>query len=197
MTLPVAMMGAGAAVGGISSILSSVFQGQVARNNAQIAQQNEAYAASAGAANTEMEGLKARSQLANERVRQGALNVNVNSGSAADTQVSQRELGALDQATVANNAALQAYGYRTQWANYENQAHVDDISAVMGGLTGAVGVGNALSSLSGGGGAPNAGLGADNQGGADLVDPSILSGTSDLDEQYQWMQETGAYGVGG
>src|SRR6185312_8481712 len=60
-------------------------------------------------------------------------------GSAADVQVSQRQLGAFDQATTANNAALQAYGYRTQWANFENQAHLEDAKAINGVISSAIG----------------------------------------------------------
>src|SRR6185312_13605871 len=51
-------------------------------------------------------------------------NVDVNSGSASDVQQSQRELGELNTATVASNAALQAYGYRAQASYFEGQSNL-------------------------------------------------------------------------
>jgi hypothetical protein len=72
----------------------------------------------------------------------GASGVDVNSGSAADVQQSQREIGLLDTATTASNAALDVYGYKSQATNFEAQAQLDRMqgdNALLAGFTGAAG----------------------------------------------------------
>lgn len=117
-----ALSAGGAIAGGISQGHALGYQAQVARNNADIAKQNAEYASQAGDVATQRTGLKARSQLNTVRASLAANGLDVNSGSAADTQVSQREIGALDQATTAHDAALQIYGYKTQAQGYTDQS---------------------------------------------------------------------------
>lgn len=166
---------AGKLLGGVSSAHAASYQAQVARNNAVVAQQNAAYAASAGASQTEQAGLKARSRDAAVRASLAANGVDVNTGSAADVQVSSRELGQLDTATVANNAALEAYGYRTQATNYTAQAGLEQsqvVPDVLGGVLGAAGSFLGNSSVDGG-------------------LSSLMGKNPSLGEDYQWMQGGG------
>jgi hypothetical protein len=111
----------GQILGGIANANAAHYQAQVATNNATIAKQNANYSASAASAQIERAGLKARAQLGSVRAGLAASGVDVNSGSAADTQISEREIGQLDTATVANNAALKVYGYQMQGANFTAQ----------------------------------------------------------------------------
>jgi hypothetical protein len=185
-------LGSGIAAGGAAG-----YQAQVAKNNAQIAAQNELHAAQAGAVQTENAGLKARSQLANVRAAIGANNLDVNSGSAADVQQSQRELGFLDTATVANNAAQEVYGYGAQKESFQAQANLLDTESVLDPIGGVVGAAGTLLSnpsfdnLIGGGGA---GGGAGDVGaqtfepGATGPPQSLMSGNPDVPPQYAWMQ---------
>lgn len=94
------------------------YQAQVAKNNAQIAEQNAAYATQAGQAQAEDAGLRARSALGAVKAAEAAGGIDVNSGSATDAQTTEREVGLLNTNRIVNNAALQAYGYRTQETNF-------------------------------------------------------------------------------
>lgn len=171
---------AGSAVlGGVSAAESANYQAQVAKNNAVIATNNAKYAASAGASQAEQEGLKNAQKLAGLRATQGALGVDTNSGSAADVQTSQRELGGLDQATVSNNAALEVYGYKTQAQSFRAQSKLDESEVgwdIAGGLLSGVG------KLAG-----NPTAAGDISSGFS----SLMSGPQSVSGQYQWMTGAG------
>jgi hypothetical protein len=107
---------------GIAQSQAASYQAQVARQNAQTARENAQYAEEAGATQTQLAGRKAAAELGAVRAGFAANNIDVNSGSALDTQVSERQAGLLSQESVANNALLQAYGYRTQATGYQAQA---------------------------------------------------------------------------
>lgn len=174
--------------GGIASASSASYQGAVARNNATIARQNAGYSAAAGSSQITQQGLKARSQEGSLRAGIAASGVDVNSGSAADVQTSQRELNALDSATVANRAAEQVYGYGTQATSYDAQSKLDQAQVpwdIAGGvLKAAGGLAGSASSLPGGGGGGGGGGGSGlaNEGGY-----SLLSGPPSVPDAYQWM----------
>jgi hypothetical protein len=153
---------AGALFGGISGAQASRYQASVAKNNAIIAEQNASYSMEAGEAQAERTSLKGAAQSGQIKAAQAASGVDVNSGSAENVQISQKEVNQLDTDTTLNNAQLQAYGYRTQAANDEAQAALDKSQAnndLIGGGLNAAGslLGNA-SSLSfkwGGGSTPD------------------------------------------
>lgn len=166
-----AVSAAGAISGGIAQGNAANYQGQVAANNATIARQNATYSAGAAAATTERAGLKARAQDAGVRSGIAANGLDVNSGSAADVQTSQRELGALDTGTVANNGALQVYGYQTQATGYQAQSTLDKQEAgadVAGGFMKAAGTLLANPTV-------------------DSFGSSLLSGAPSLPSNYSWM----------
>jgi len=135
---------------GAAQAASANYAAQVARNNATIANQNATYAEAAGQRSASDEAMKNAATVGHIKARQGASNIDVNSGSAVTVRESQRELGKLDTETVLNNAELQAYGYRSQAANFQAQAGLEeqeaeqapvgaDISAAGGFLSGASG----------------------------------------------------------
>ena len=194
-TLAIIAMGASAAgslYGGISKAESASYQAQVAANNAQIERQNAAYSASAAAANTEKAGLEARAKLANVRAAGAANNLDVNSGSAADVQTSQRILGGLDTATVANRGAQQVYGYQSEAVGYEAQAKADKaqiIPDIIGGGLGAVGdIAKGLSGI------PSPG-GGGGSGGGPTASPSLIESSASVPSDYSWMQTFDTSGV--
>lgn len=133
---------AGTLYGGLAQAQNAKYQSQVAANNATIAKQNADYAIRAGQVKAQDQSMKEAAQLGLIKASQAANGVDVNSGSALDVQVSQREKGVLDTDTTMNNAQLQAYGYRTQQTNYEAQSALDSQQAgqaEFGGILGATG----------------------------------------------------------
>lgn len=162
---------AGAIGSGIAAGNAANYQAQVATNNATVAQQNAAYSASAGAAQTEAAGLKAKAQNAGVRAGIAANGVDVNSGSAVDVQASERETGALNVATVANNAALSTYGYETQNSSFESQATLDRSQATSDYAGGFLKAAGTLASN------PT----------VDSFGSSLLSGAPSTPSNYQWM----------
>jgi len=145
------LLGAGASA--IGTLEAGSYQSQVARNNAQIATQNAAYAVQAGRQQADIQSRKGAAQGAAVRAGLAASGVDVNSGSAADVQEGQRETSKLDAETVLNNAELQAYGYTTQATNYTEQASQDEEGAEFGAAGSLLSNASSLSFKWGGGSA--------------------------------------------
>lgn len=78
---------------------------------------------------------------AKQKTAYAASGVVTQSGSPVDVQESTRGLSALDALTARNNAALTAWGYRTQAANFRHQAGVTRTAGQMqaaGAVLGAI-----------------------------------------------------------
>lgn len=137
------VLSAGSTVlGGVAASNAANYQAQVARNNAVIAEQNASAANAAGQVQAQQASMKNAARVAAIKASQAANNVDVNSGSALDVQVSERETGQHDSETVLHNAMLQSYGYRTQATNYRADAGLQQSkadSAIPGALLGAGG----------------------------------------------------------
>lgn len=104
------------------------YQAQVARINAQIDRQNAEWERSKGDIESLQYGLKAGQQFGAIRTAQAASNLDVNSGSAAEVQRSQRTITAMDNATIQRNAAKAAYNWDVKALMDENQANVYNIA---------------------------------------------------------------------
>ena len=120
----------GARAGGEASAQAAQYQAQVARNNATIANQNADAEVQAGQQRTQTQALKGAATGGRIKAAQAANNVDVNTGSAVDVQVSQREQAKLDSETELHNSQLQAYGYRTQATNFNAEAGLKDQQAM-------------------------------------------------------------------
>lgn len=134
--------GVGAISGGVAQQNAANYQAQVATNNQTIALQNEAYAVAAGERAATDQGLKGAATGAKIKAGQAASGIDVNTGSAATVQASQRETSQLDTETVLNNALLQGYGYRAAATGYQAEAGLDTLkgqNAMVAGEIGAVG----------------------------------------------------------
>ena len=132
----------GAVVGGISQANNASYQAQVASNNAAIANNNAKMAMEAGNAQAQAKSLQGAAKGGEIKAAQAANGVDVNTGSNVDVQASQREASNLDTQTVEHNAALQAYGYRTQATSFQAQAGLDTAEAdqaIPGAVIGASG----------------------------------------------------------
>jgi hypothetical protein len=168
---------AGAAVSGYGAVESgnaqksaADYQSQVAANNATIANQNALAATAAGNAQAEQAKLKNQQVVGAMMAGQASSGIDVGSGSALDTRKSQTEIGELNVETIRNNAARQAYGYRTQSMSDTAQAGLDtaqgqaaqnagDIGGVSSILSGAASAGGKYASFQQtAGNAPNLGL---------------------------------------
>lgn len=114
---------------GIAASNQASYQAQVARNNAIVAEQNAQYATKAGEVATARESMQGRAAGAKLKSAQAASGIDVNKGSAVDVQAGNRWTSQLDTETTAHNAAIKAYGYRTQGANFEAEAGLQDAAA--------------------------------------------------------------------
>lgn len=74
-------------------------------------------------------GKAVRSLIGKQRANFAAQGIDVGSGSAADFQNESEFLGSLDALTIKNNAAREAFGYRTQSINYASQAKFARLAA--------------------------------------------------------------------
>lgn len=119
----------GAYQAGAAQAEAAKFNAKVAQNNEAISHANAAIAGQAGAEQGWMVGQKTRGTLGAIKANQGASNVDVNSGSAADVRASTEELGQLDAMTVRSNAAREAYGYQQQAEGFKEQSVLDTYEA--------------------------------------------------------------------
>ena len=134
---------------GQASSNAASYQAAVAKNNAIIAERNAAHAEQAGEAQATATSLKGAAIGGKIKGAQAANNIDVNSGSARDVQVSEREKSQLDTETVLNNAELQAYGYRSQATGFQAQAGLETATAEQAPIGAELGAaGNLLSSAS-------------------------------------------------
>ena len=115
--------------GGIAQANAASYQAQVAENNAQIARQNATYALQAGTTKQQQAALRAAEEGGAVKTALAANNVDVNTGSAVDVEAGTRTKGAMNQSIIANDAELQAYGYRSQATGFEAQAGLDRATA--------------------------------------------------------------------
>jgi hypothetical protein len=134
----------GAIEGGAATANAANYSAQVARNNATIANQNALYASAAGAQQTAEQSQKGAAQIGGIIAAQAANGVDVNTGSNKDVQISQRGENELSAENTSNNAALQAYGYRTQQTSFEAQAGLDEETAEQAPIGAALTAGGGL-----------------------------------------------------
>lgn len=120
---------AGALEQGQAQAAEANYQAQVSSNNAIIAGQYAQQATQTGQLQAFETGLQERQKEQAITAGIAAGGINVNTGSAADVRESQRELGTLDVNTVLNQAALQAYGYRTQQTSFQAESQLQHAEA--------------------------------------------------------------------
>jgi len=139
MADPVTLLAIGSLVAGIAGTAVSTmgaikqgqaqssaadYQSQVAKQNQRLATQKAQWAAAAGNADLEQQGLKQRAAMGAIRAGQAASGVDINTGSALDVQSSAAELGELNALTINSNTARQVYGYRVEGVNYGGEAQM-------------------------------------------------------------------------
>lgn len=125
------------------------YQAQVAQINSQIALQNADYARMQGEQQAVIEGRKGAQQFGGIRAAQGASGLDVNSGSNAQVQASQKSTTALDLNQIRSNAAKTAYDFDVQSTEDVNQAGLYNAASSKAKTAGDIG---ALTSIVGGAG---------------------------------------------
>ena len=122
------------------------YQSAVAQINSKIDLQNRDYAVNQGEQQATTYGMKEAQAAGQIRAGQGASNLDVNSGSAAQVQASEKEVGAIDTTTIRSNAAKVAFDYQTKSTMDLNQATLDTMAGINAKTAGDI---NATSSILG------------------------------------------------
>jgi hypothetical protein len=129
---------------GSADATNAKYQAQVAYNNQIIANQNAAYSAAAGEQRAATVSRTGAARLGSIKASQAASGIDVNSGSAADVQQSERQTGRLSSLTEENNALLQAYGYRAAATGYGAEAGLKTAEAAQAPTGAALAAGGGL-----------------------------------------------------
>jgi len=100
----------------------AAYQGSLLEQNASVAEAQAADAIARGAQDTYQHRAGVRRLIGAQRAAIGASGVDLGTGSALDVQMDAARLGELDELTIRNNAAREAWGFKVEAANYRNQA---------------------------------------------------------------------------
>lgn len=97
-------------------------QAQINRNNAVVAGYQAADSERRGAIAASNVRIKARQLKGAQRARLAASGVDLGTGNAADILTDTDYFGEVDAATTLDNAAREAWGYRTQAQNFQSES---------------------------------------------------------------------------
>lgn len=104
------------------------YNAKVAERNKQIADMQAERAEQQGEIDAKQHRLKVAGMIGEQRSDLAGSGVVVDEGSALDVIQDTAEWGELDALTIRNNAAVDAWGYRTQGLNYQAQADASRMS---------------------------------------------------------------------
>jgi hypothetical protein len=159
VTLATIATGATAAGGGVSAFSSLYggaaqsgmykYQAGVAQYNASLDASNAEYATNQGQQQAAQSGMQTRAQIGQTKAREGASNLDVNSGSSKDVVASERDIGSINTANILNNASRVAYNYRVQSSEEFAQAGVDRSAASKSLMAGGISAVGSLISTAG------------------------------------------------
>lgn len=133
---PVTMMVAAAGTQAVGSLIQGESQAQASEFNAAIARQNAQIAQQQGAAAVQAQQRDAARRIGSMVANYGASGVQVDSGSPVDVLADSAAMATLDRLTLQYNYALKAAGF-------ENQAKVDDMNATTSRTSGLFGAASA------------------------------------------------------
>lgn len=192
---------AGSVLGGISSYqqgkaeaAAQQYNAQVARQNAEIANNNAAMERQAGIEEARKQRMATLQAIGNQEVGLAANGVDVGYGTSLDLIEDTAELGELDALLIQQDAEKRARNYEIQANNFINEARLADFTAAnakqagtMGLIAGGVKAVGSLASTVGGafvgaaGGIGNLGSGLTSStklmsGGTDISNKALVSG---------------------
>lgn len=134
--LSLGMQAAGAVSGAIGGFYSAKmtknqlkFEADMSRINARIAELGARSAMDKGQKEVASLTLQAGQLKSRQRAAMAANGIDLGEGSAAEIQASTELMKELDKQTLESNAVRNAWGYRTQGANYQSEALMKQGSA--------------------------------------------------------------------
>lgn len=125
------------------------YQSAVAKINSQIDKQNADYAINQGEQQAVIEGMKGAQQLGVIKTTQAASGFDVNTGTNADVQASQKQITAMNLNQIRSNAAKTAYDYNVKSTMDINQAGLDTMAATNASQAGDIAMASSLVSTAG------------------------------------------------
>lgn len=120
----VGMMGVGTGLKAFGQVQAGNEQDKILHRNADIADAQAQDALTRGKINEKKMRRQTEQTIGSQRVNLAAQGVEINSGSALDTQADAAYLGELDAKTIQTNAKKEAWGYKTQADNLRYQGRV-------------------------------------------------------------------------
>lgn len=139
-----ALQASGKLKGGAAGGAAGAYQAQVARNNAIALRQMADRTVAGGLVNADVTSMRGAANVGAIKAKQGANNINVNSGSAVDVRAAAASAGKFDADTVLRNADLQAYGYRVKASQEESQAKLYEMGGSQAQSAGEIGAAGSL-----------------------------------------------------
>ena len=113
---------------------------KIAKQNAAVSEQAADDAMRTGDINADAKRIETRGIIGTQRAGFAANGIDVNTGSAGLVQDDTAQFGELDALTIMNNAAREAYGYKTQAVDQRQQGKLakykgkmDAIGSILGG----------------------------------------------------------------
>lgn len=113
-TAAIGTMGIGTGLSAFGKYTEGDLQDQMYARNADIAEYQADDAIARGELDAKRMRRRTKQVIGSSRVSMAAQGVDVNQGSAVDTQADAAYLGELDALTIKSNAAKEAWGYKTQ-----------------------------------------------------------------------------------
>lgn len=134
LTIAATVAAAGTVYSGVSQYQQGKYNAAVNEQNAVLAEKSAQDAISQGEADVSRYRTQIKALKGKQRAAIGSANIEL-TGSPLDLMVDTATVGELDIQTIRNNAARDAFGFRTQGLNYRAQAGLDRFA----GRTGAIG----------------------------------------------------------
>jgi hypothetical protein len=159
-----ALNAAGSLFDGVGGMQQGLYQSQVAKNNAAIAEANAVAASDSGNFGAEVALANGDRTIGAQKAAFAANGIDVGSGSAQETIDSTARMSGLDAAMIQFNAAREAFGAMSQAQNFKTEAS----------LTKAAGYGSLIS-------------------GAGKSAATLVAGASSVGKKWAAYKTTGAY----
>lgn len=121
MTAAIAMMAGGTAVTAYGQYQAGKANQKIANYNAEVAELQAEQALKRGREDESRLRMQTRQTIGAQRAALAAMGIDLDDGTAAQIQDDTTYFGELDALTIRNNAALEAWGYRTQATDYRMQ----------------------------------------------------------------------------
>jgi hypothetical protein len=124
-----------AGLGAVTSVMSGMYQANVATMNAQIARQNAAQVKQESAVQSQMQDLEAQQEIGALLSQGASSGLDIGVGSGALRRRSAEELAARDRGFTAYQGQREAVAYKQQEAGFEAEAGAKRMGGILGGMS--------------------------------------------------------------